>query len=229
MVSSMSGRLWLAAAGLAMLLSGCFGEGSKEGGTSAQPPPTTSTPPPSTQTNAKPTISGTPPTSVIEGEPYDFRPSASDPDGDKLTFSISNKPSWASFDSTAGRLHGTPGTGTSGSYSNIVISVSDGKAQASMPAYAVTVQQVALGSATLSWVPPTQNADGSPLTDLSGYKIYYGKSSTNLNQVVNIASAGITRYVIENLSPATWYFSMTSCNSTGVESDRSTAASKTIS
>jgi hypothetical protein len=30
------------------------------------------------------------------------------------------------------------------------------------------------GQATLSWDPPTTNVDGTPLTDLAGYKVYYG-------------------------------------------------------
>lgn len=227
MAKAYAGRFWIALAATTLLLSGCIKDDPKVVDPAAGSPGT-STPPPSA-TNSKPTISGTPPASVLEGETYDFRPSASDPDGDRLTFSVSNKPTWASFDSATGRLYGTPGAGTSGSYSNIVISVSDGKAQASLSGYTLTVQQVGTGSATLSWNPPTQNTDGSPLTDLAGYKIYYGKSSTNLDKVVTIASAGITRYVVDNLTSATWYFSMTSYNSTGVESSRSTAVSKTIS
>jgi hypothetical protein len=91
------------------------------------------------------------------------------------------------------------------------------------------VEQIASGTATLSWMPPTENTDGSALTDLAGYKVYYGRSPDSLTQVANIANAGLTTYVIENLSPATWYFSMTSYNSTGIESSRSTAVSKTIS
>ena len=236
MARTFLGHVWVAVAGLALLLSGCFKDDptpvnltGKFPTTSVPPPaPTTPAPPPASS-NTKPTISGTPPATTLEGQSYDFRPKASDADGDRLTFSIANKPAWANFDSATGRLYGTPGPGTSGSYGNIVISVSDGKVQSSLSAYTLTVQQVALGSATLSWNPPTQNTDGSALTDLAGYKIYYGKSSANPDKVITITSAGITRYVIENLTAATWYFSMTSYNSTGVESSRSTAVSKTIS
>ncbi len=38
-----------------------------------------------------------------------FTPSANDADGDTLTFTISNRPSWATFNGTTGRLSGTPG------------------------------------------------------------------------------------------------------------------------
>jgi hypothetical protein len=85
-----------------------------------------------------------------------------------------------------------------------------------------------MGSATLTWLPPTENADGSVLTDLAGYRIYYGRGTDALDQVVTVDNPGLTSYVIDNLSPATWYFSMTSVNSSGVESQRSEAASKTV-
>jgi hypothetical protein len=222
-----SRHTFLAVVGIGVLLSGCIKDGPKAT-ESTDTPPTTSVPPPAS-TNSKPSITGTPPASVVEGEKYDFQPTASDPDGDQLTFSVSNKPTWASFETSTGRLYGTPGAGTSGSYGSIVISVSDGKAVASLSAYTLTVNQISMGSATLSWNPPTQNTDGSTLTDLAGYKIYYGKASTNLDNVVTITQAGITRYVVENLSPATWYFSMTSFTSLGVESSKSAVVSKTIS
>jgi len=60
-----------------------------------------------------------------------------------------------------------------------------------------------LGNATISWTPPTQNVDGTALTDLAGYKIYYGTSASALNQAIQV-SAGITAYVVNNLSPATY-------------------------
>ena len=56
-----------------------------------------------------PTISGAPPTQVLNGSKYSFAPSASDPGGDALAFSIVNKPAWANFEATTGRLHGRPG------------------------------------------------------------------------------------------------------------------------
>jgi len=126
--------------------------------------------------NSPPQISGTPPTSATVDQQYLFLPSASDPDGDDLTFSIVNRPSWASFNATTGRLRGTPVAGDEGIYSNIEISVSDTDLTASLPAFAITLAQAATGSVTLTWTPPTKNTDGSQLTDLAAYKIYYGLS-----------------------------------------------------
>jgi len=178
--------------------------------------------------NRAPTISGTPLTSVVVGNAYSFRPTASDPDGNTLTFSISNKPSWASFTASTGRLAGTPVAANVGTYSNIVIRVSDGKVTASLPAFSVTVSSVGSGSATLSWTPPTRNTDGTTLTNLAGYRIYYGTSASSLSRTVQIANPGIATYVVGNLSPATWYFSVRSYTTNGVESPASHVASKTI-
>jgi hypothetical protein len=201
----------------ALLLSGCFKE-ELEGGTDSA----------AGTRNRHPTISGSPPASIRIGEAYLFKPNASDPDGDTLTFSIVNKPSWAHFDPTTGRLGGTPQEGDASIASNIQITVSDGRKEAALPEFSITVNQLAMGTATLTWLPPTENADGSVLTDLAGYRIYYGRGSDALDQVITIDNPGLTSFVVENLSAATWYFSMTSVNSSGVESERSEAASKTV-
>lgn len=90
--------------------------------------------------NATPVISGTAATSVNEDSPYSFTPTATDADpGTTLTFSISNKPAWASFSTSTGALTGTPTNANVGTSSGIVISVSDGTASASLPAFAITV------------------------------------------------------------------------------------------
>jgi len=84
------------------------------------------------------------------------------------------------------------------------------------------------GTATLSWQAPTTDTDGAPLTNLAGYRIYYGTSASDLSQTVQIAGVGIQTYVIDGLSPGTWYFAMTAVTSTGVESALSDIVSKTI-
>ena len=128
-----------------------------------------------------------------------------------------------------GRLTGTPGAADVGNFTNIAITVSDGEASAALSNFDITVDAVAFGTATLSWNPPTENIDGSALTDLSGYRIYYGRSETQLNRTVVIDNPGLTRYVVENLAQANWHFAMTSVNAEGVESRRSPTVRKTIS
>ena len=181
-------------------------------------------------TNHAPTISGTPAASATVGSAYSFRPTASDVDGDPLGFSIQNRPSWATFSTSTGQLSGTPTA--AGTFGNIVISVSDGKASAALTAFTINVADAApppsTGSATLSWAPPTQNTDGSSLTDLAGYRIIYGQSPTSLTQLIQISNPGISTYVIDGLQPGTYYFAVRAYSSGGIESDTSNVATKTI-
>jgi hypothetical protein len=137
-------------------------------------------------------------------------------------------PAWATFNTSTGRLYGTPGTADVGTYANIVIRVSDGTTTVALTAFTITVTQVANGTATISWIPPTQNTDGSPLTDLGGYRIYYGTSQTNLTQMAEVDNPGLTSYMVQNLAPATWYFTMRAFRTNGTESEPSNIVSKTI-
>lgn len=99
--------------------------------------------------NRAPTLSGTPVAAIVSGQAYSFTPTAADEDGDALTFSIANTPSWAGFEPTTGKLWGVPAPDKVGIYSSIKITVSDGTASASTSAFSITVT-----------APPTQ-----PLTD----------------------------------------------------------------
>jgi hypothetical protein len=73
-----------------------------------------------------------------------------------------------------------------------------------------------------------QNTDGSALTNLAGYRIYYGTNANSLTQTVNIGTVGVTTHMVNSLSAGTWYFAIRSYNASGVESDLSNVASKTI-
>lgn len=181
--------------------------------------------------NSPPTISGTPPTSTMVGSTYNFTPTAGDTDGDSLSFTIRNRPAWASFNPANGALSGTATSADAGTYSNIVISVSDGLTSASLAAFSITVAQAGSGNgnAQLAWTPPTTNTDGSVLTDLAGYNIYYGTSPTSLTQKMQIANVGVTDYIFSGLTSGTWYFAVTAYTSTGAESAPSSVVSKTIS
>lgn len=181
-----------------------------------------------TTANRAPTISGSPVRSVNAGSAYSFRPTASDADGNTLAFSIANRPSWATFNTVTGQLSGTPSAAQVGSYGNITISVSDGRATATLPAFAINVVDVSSGGAELSWMPPTQNTDGSVLTNLAGYRIAYGTSPQALTQSVQLANAGMTRYTFDNLSPGTYYFAVRAYTSNGTESSNSNLYSKVV-
>ena len=198
------------------------------GGCLSDEPSDVDTGAPDTGTNRAPTISGNPAAAVRMGDTYSFTPTASDPDGDTLTFSVQNKPVWATFDATTGNLSGLPTLADVGTYDSITISVSDGLITSSLAPYSVTVTQVALGSATLSWTAPSQNEDGSPLMDLAGYIIYYGTSQGSYPSSVRIDNPSISTYVVENLTPTTYYFVSTAFNSSGIESSYSNEAVKVV-
>jgi hypothetical protein len=178
--------------------------------------------------NRSPTISGSPLLSTVVGLLYNFQPSATDPDGDALTFSIQNRPSWATFNTATGRLTGTPGLLDVLDFSNITISVTDGTAIVSLPAFNLSVLALANGKATVSWTPPTENTDGSSLGNLAGYRIVYGRSADQLVESISVDNAGLSSYTVENLSTGTWYFGVVAVNAAGMESEVSSLATKII-
>lgn len=190
----------------------------------APPPPV---PPPPV---LPPVISGTPPITVTAGSSYAFQPTASDPGGLTLAFSVQNKPVWATFSIVSGLLSGTPGSTQTGTYSNVIISTSDGQNSSALPAFTITVSGVpaSTGTARLDLTVPTQNTDGSALTDFAGLRLYYGTSSTNLTQLVQLAGSAPSSYMVNNLASGTWYFGATAYTTTGTESALSTIVSKSI-
>jgi Fibronectin type III domain len=84
------------------------------------------------------------------------------------------------------------------------------------------------GAVTLNWMPPTENVDGTPITNLSGYDIRYGTSSGDYTQTLSVASPGIATYVVDNLTPGTYYFSVSAVESDGSESPSSSEVSATV-
>jgi Fibronectin type III domain len=197
-------------------------------------------------------IYGTPSTSVTATRYYGFQTWATDTDQKSVAYSIKNKPSWATFDARYGHLYGIPSASSVGTYSNIVITASDGVSSASLPAFAITVKSngstgttsgsgsgggsgsgsggttSSSGSVTVNWTPPTLNTNGSALTNLAGYTISYGTSASNRSSTVKVATTGVTSYVIDNLSAGTYYFGVTAYSSAGQTSTVSNVVSKTI-
>ena len=183
------------------------------------------------------TISGTPATQITVGTNYSFTPSASDSDGGALTFKVTNAPAWATFNASTGQLSGSPKQTDVGTTSGIVITAADGTATASLTAFNITVSSTTVsttpttGSATVSWSAPTANTNGTALTNLAGYKIYYGTDASSLTteQVVEVASPTTLSYVLSGLGSGTWYFAVASYSTSGEESALSAVSSKTIS
>lgn len=186
--------------------------------------------------NSPPVISGSPATQVMAGTTYLFQPSATDGDGDTLTFSASGLPSWASIDTRTGAVQGSPTNTHVGTTSDIVIRASDGTAVATLPAFRITVMAtqttppVTTGTAALSWTMPTQHTDGTPLAinDLLGYRVYHGPNATSLSQYHDIDGAGTTTYEARQLAPGDHCFAVTAISVSNVESALSGVGCKRI-
>jgi hypothetical protein len=181
---------------------------------------------------ARVSISGSPATSDAAGQLYTFTPSATDTRPRTLYFQISNKPAWATFSTSTGTLRGTPTSSNVGTTSNITIRVTDGRTSATLAPFSLTVTAsgttTTTGSATVTWAAPTQNSDGTALTNLAGYRIDYGTSSGSLTNSVQVANPGATSYTLASLKSGTWYFAVQAYTNSGLQSVLSNVASKTI-
>jgi hypothetical protein len=175
------------------------------------------------------TISGTPPTSVTAGSAYTFKPHANA----EGWWGIQNKPAWATFSIVNGSLTGTPTSAQVGTYTGIHVYVTNGKTASGTGAFSITVKPAGTtttspGTATLNWTPPTENTNGSALTNLAGYRLHYGTSASNLSTIVQVPGASVRSYTIKNLGAATWYFAITAYTNTGVQGTMSKVVSKAV-
>jgi len=167
-----------------------------------------------TAANQAPSISGSPTTSTSTGTAYNFTPSGSDADGNTLTYSINNKPSWASFNSNTGALTGTTVAGT---FSNIQISVSDGSLTTSLPAFSITITAAANHAPTISGTPGTtdiagtyysftpsaSDQDGNPLTFSISYIPSGAFFNTATGTLSGIPAAGTYNNIVISVSDGT--------------------------
>jgi hypothetical protein len=146
-----------------------------------------------------PTISGTPPTSVTVGATYVFTPTTTDPSGGTLTFSIANKPSWASFNTITGQLAGTPSASNVGTDSGIVISVSDGSNSASLASFSITVSAGAAAGAPLILYTdivagPNTGGENNDGIYLSIFGVNFGSSASNVSVTVGGGAVAAIKY-----------------------------------
>ena len=80
----------------------------------------------------------------------------------------------------------------------------------------------------MTWTPPSLNTDGSALSDVVAYRIYYGTSTSNLDSSVLVSGGTSTSTTIGGLNAATYYFAIVALNSTGVGSIPSSVVSRTF-
>src|SRR5690606_19422435 len=125
-------------------------------------------------------------------------------------------------------ISGTPTAADIGRFGNITIEVSDGLSKARVGPFSIDVVAVGTGSATIVWAAPTTRTDGTPLLDLAGYRLYWGRSAGDYTRSTTIDNPGVTTYVVDGLTSGTWYFAATALDSTGLESRFSNAISSTV-
>jgi hypothetical protein len=178
--------------------------------------------------DSAPRISGSPATSATVGAYYQFKPTATHPNGGPMRFSIENKPTWANFDVLTGILNGTPRMSDVGAYQNIRISVTDGRSTAYLAPFAIEVRSAttSAGSVNLNWTPPTRNDDGTVLKNLAGYRIYWRAAQGSFSNSMMIGNANVTQVQIEDVVPGDYEFVVTAFNDRGNESRFSSSVQK---
>jgi|GEM_PF-2419447 len=218
---------------IAALLAGCGGSGGSSASTSAadSTPAVVAAAAANGTIDPVPQIYGVAATIAKVGQSYSFQPSAKDADNHVLTFTISGAPDWLTFNPTTGRITGTPRSADVGTDKAIVLQVSNGTSAANLAPFTITVvaADASSGNVSLSWEAPTENTDGSVLLNLGGYVIHYGSASKTYTSTITISNPGLTSYVVEDLPPGTYYFSMTTTTTSGEQSSPSAEASMTIS
>jgi len=103
----------------------------------------------------------------------------------------------------------------------IIVSATDVEGKVSTDQLTVNREMTGTSSAALSWNPPQQRTDGTPLTNLAGYRIYYGRMSETYDYQIEIDNPGVVTYVVEGLVPGDWYFVAAAYDSQGLQSERS--------
>jgi ELWxxDGT repeat protein len=106
-------------------------------------------------------ISGRPLLLVAENDSYSFTPTADDAEGDPITFSVLNKPSWANFNPVNGQLSGTPGFADAGEYAGVEITVSDDTGNSAiLKPFTITVTNTNR-LPSITGTPPTEVTENS--------------------------------------------------------------------
>ena len=185
---------------------------------------------PAISNNAPPTIVVAAVADAQVGATFDYQPVAQDPESDTLRFTAVNLPTWASLDPTSGRISGTPGPTDAGLYESISITVADATHKVVTAPFSITVNPALEGTgvASLQWETPPSKVSGEPLDDLAGYRILYGRSSSDLDHSVLITDPATTSYQFSTLTSGVWYFAVVAVNANGLEGPPTTLATKSI-
>ena len=219
----------------ATALSACNTETLNTLANNIQPVTDTSTTTPGdsgTDTNSPPTISGTPLSSIMEGITFNFTPTASDPDGDVLQFSVTNLPAWATFNASTGHISGTPGAADVGVYSNITITVTDGTTPVSLSPFTieVTADNRDLTAPQISNIQVDSNSTSSvtiswQTDELASSAVNYGADTSYGNSQTSATLSTDHSYTLTGLTAgATYHYQLTVMDAAGNEASSADAS-----
>jgi hypothetical protein len=181
-------------------------------------------------------ISGTPSTTAQVGHVWRFQPTIQGTNGGLYVLGVDQPPPWMAEPLMTGvtnewELFGEPRPEHADTHwPNIVVKVTDGRTVATLPPFHIDViaQGAATGTAQLRWLAPTERVDGSPIGELASYRLLYGQASGRYDRIIIIDNPGITRYLVEDLGPGIWYFSLVAVTSDGFASAPSAEKSKSF-
>lgn len=73
------------------------------------------------------------------------------------------------------------------------------------------------GSIALNWVAPATMGDGSAVTGLTGYKVYWSQVPYDINppNSASVAGAGTLTYTVTGLASGNWYLWVSAVTSGG--------------
>jgi len=166
-------------------------------------------------------IGGSAPPAAKVGEEYSFRPVLAALSTRGHTFTVNNLPPWLAFNKATGEVSGMPQEEHVGVYPAISISVFDGFRTGKLAPFDIEVVAEGDRSVELAWYPPDENVDGSPVFDLAGYTIRYGRQSGQVTRTIDISNPSTTSYLIKGLIAGTYYFTLSAYNSLGISSETS--------
>lgn len=110
----------------------------------------------------------------------------------------------------------------------ITVTATDASGRTRSDSIVIKRESKGTASVTLSWVAPTERTDGTPLENLAGYKISYGRMSKVYDYTITIDNPGLTTYVVEELRPGNWYFAIVAYDTEGLESEPSNEAKRLV-
>lgn len=212
---------WFVISGCALALGACGGGGG--GGTAADPTVVGGAGQEDDQNDGQASIEITI-TSPASGDEMETSDASVILEGTASGVNAIASVTWANNRGGQGEASGTETWQTGGitlesGQNKITVTAKDTTGASASRTIVIKRESAGTGSVTLEWTAPTHREDGTPLTNLAGYNIYYGRMSEVYDYHIDVDNPGVTSYVVEGLKPGKWYFVLSAYDSDGIESN----------